>query len=64
MGIAELMQKTGQLAPPEIVQEMVNQQMAKQAANRIPSVYRAKFSATTELEHELINALAHLDRWV
>ena len=33
MGIVEVMQKTGQFVPPEI-QEMVNQQLARQAANR------------------------------
>ena len=33
MGIVEVMQKISQVVPPEI-QEMVNQQMARQAANR------------------------------
>jgi len=33
MGIVEVMQKTGQFVPPEI-QDMVNQQLARQAANR------------------------------
>ena len=33
MGIVEVMQKTGQFVPPEI-QEMVNQQLVRQAANR------------------------------
>ena len=33
MGIVEVMQKTGQFVPPEI-QEMVNQQLTRQAANR------------------------------